>query len=251
MGQVVELPRRGVVRDLLRPGAPLELPVRQRPLGDVQQRLLGEMADQARDWPRARAPRSARLLSMRRSCAAGSCAASTASARSGACFPAPAYGSQSSTDVLMYSTPRSWHHCRISPQSMFQARSIRRSPAERYSPSSAPMFSGVTRFLTNVTPCSIHGLQRGLVRIEVHDGDALRIDVDVPQQNRQRAPRDGAEADEQDSMRKCRHPCVPYGQLSFFTALWSCGRSARTSPAARAAGRRACLRRSRPWTGNR
>ena len=37
----------GVVRDLLRLGAG-ELPVRQGPLGDVEQRLLGEMADETR-----------------------------------------------------------------------------------------------------------------------------------------------------------------------------------------------------------
>ena len=35
--------------------------------------------------------------------------------------------------------------------------------------------------------------------------DTFRIDVDVPQQNRQRAPRHGPETDEQDSMRKRLH----------------------------------------------
>ena len=49
-GQVVELPRRGVVRDLLGL-CTAEFPVRQGPLGDVQEGLLGEMADQARVGP--------------------------------------------------------------------------------------------------------------------------------------------------------------------------------------------------------
>ena len=49
------------------------------------------------------------------------------------------------------------------------------------------------------------GLQGRGVRIEIDDGDALRIDVDVPQQNGQRAPRDGAKADEQDSLREWWH----------------------------------------------
>src|SRR5262245_32206199 len=42
---------------------------------------------------------------------------------------------------------------------MFHARSIRRSPAERYFPSNAPMLSGATRSRTNVTPLSIQGFR--------------------------------------------------------------------------------------------
>ena len=53
------------------------------------------------------------------------------------------------------------------------------------------------------------GPQRRLVRIELHDGDALRIDVEVAQQDGQCAPRDGAKAHEQNSMRKCQHPLAP------------------------------------------
>ena len=61
------------------------------------------------------------------------------------------------------------------------------------------------------------GLQRRFIRIEVHDRDALGIDVDVPQQNRQRAARDASKTDEQDSMRKCQHP-VELLHPSFFTS---------------------------------
>src|ERR1017187_7093809 len=67
------------------------------------------------------------------------------------------YGSHNSTDVLIYSTPWSWHHSRISSASMFHAKSISTSPAERYSPSSVPMFSRVTRLCAKLTPRLIHG----------------------------------------------------------------------------------------------
>src|SRR5262245_26919560 len=50
MGQVVKFLRRGVVRDFLRLSA-AELLVRQGLLSDVQQCLLGEMADQTRVRP--------------------------------------------------------------------------------------------------------------------------------------------------------------------------------------------------------
>src|SRR5207249_11575633 len=45
VGQVIELPGRRVMRDLLSL-SPAELAICQRPLGDVQKGLLGEMADQ-------------------------------------------------------------------------------------------------------------------------------------------------------------------------------------------------------------
>ena len=75
----------------------------------------------------------------------------------GCLFFAPAYGSQSSTEVLMYFTPRSWHHWRMSQQSMFHARSMSRSPSLRYLPSRVPMFPGVMRSRTNRTPWAVKG----------------------------------------------------------------------------------------------
>ncbi len=58
----------------------------------------------------------------------------------------------------MYITPWSRHHWRISSASMFQARSIRRSPAPTCLASSRPMFSSVTRSRTKRTPFAVHGL---------------------------------------------------------------------------------------------
>ena len=44
-----------------------------------------------------------------------------------------------------------------------------------------------------------------LVGLEVHDRDTPRIDGDVPHENRQRAPCDGAETDEQDALGERLH----------------------------------------------
>ncbi len=45
------------------------------------------------------------------------------------------------------------------------------------------MFSGMTRSSMKVMPRSIQGLSAGFVRVELHDGDALRIDLDEAQQD--------------------------------------------------------------------
>ena len=99
VGQVVELPRLGVVRDLLglRAG---ELPLREGPLRDIEERVLREMADQAGLAPcssTAVGPGSFHDAIIRRSFMWRQY-----SVRSVGCLlSAPAYGSQSSTDVLM------------------------------------------------------------------------------------------------------------------------------------------------------
>ena len=83
------------------------------------------------------------------------------------------------------------------------------------------MFSGPTRFLTKVIPCSTQGLSAASSGLEIDDGDALRIDVDVPQQNGQRAPRDRAETDEQNSMGKVSMPSAlssSADHFNFFTS---------------------------------
>ena len=70
------------------------------------------------------------------------------------------------------------------------------------------MFSAVTRSWTNVTPCSIQGLRIASSGSKSMMVMRLGIDMDVPQQNGQRASRHGAETNEQDSMRERRHPHV-------------------------------------------
>ena len=47
--------------------------------------------------------------------------------------------------------------------------------------------------------------QGGLVGVELHNRDALRIDIHVPKQDGQRAPRDGPETDHQNPLSKCQH----------------------------------------------
>ena len=97
---------------------------------------------------------------------------------------------------------------------MFHARSISRSPAERCCPSSAPRFSGVDAVLDEGHALLDPRLQRRLVRLEIHDRDAAcGSTLMCLQQNRQRAPRDRPEADEQDSIGKCQHPAA---------LRWSC-----------------------------
>ena len=49
------------------------------------------------------------------------------------------------------------------------------------------------------------GLQSGVVGLEVNDGDAFGIDVQVLDQNGQRATRHRSKTDQQDSIRKCNH----------------------------------------------
>src|SRR5262249_24673935 len=49
------------------------------------------------------------------------------------------------------------------------------------------------------------GPQRAFIRLEIHYGDTLWIDMDGSQQNRERTARDRTETDEQDSVRKCQH----------------------------------------------
>ena len=53
------------------------------------------------------------------------------------------------------------------------------------------------------------GPERRLVWSEIHDGDALRIDVDEAQKNGERASRDGPEPNEQDFVRKGQHRIRP------------------------------------------
>ena len=86
------------------------------------------------------------------------------------------------------------------------------------------MFSCVTRSLTNVMPCSTHGCSAASSGSKSMMRDALRIDVDMPQKNGQRAPRDGTEADEQDATER-RSSSIPpcycgavRCYLSFFTS---------------------------------
>ena len=213
MRQVVELPRRAMLLRSARPRRRSTFLSASSSLADVEQALLGEMRDQARVGAVLDDRRRARLASSPPSCGAGSCAASRASAPSDACRAARSYGSQTSTDVFMYSTPWSWHHCRISQQSMFHARSISISPAREMLAEQAPHVLRRDRFWTNFTPCSVQGLSAAS-SVEVHDRDVLRVDVDVLQQNRQRALRHGAEAHEHDSARKCQHP-APLLSLSF------------------------------------
>ena len=118
-------------------------------------------------------------------------------------FGPAAYGSHSSVDVLMYSTPWSWHHCRISQASMFQARSIRRSPAPTYF---AEQRAHV--FLGHAVAHEAHALrgpllQLGRAVLEIHHRDVLRRHLEVLEENRQRALGNGAVADEEDFVFEC------------------------------------------------
>ncbi len=80
LGQVVKVLRLGVVGDRLRLRL-AEFLVRQRSLRDVQQRVLGEMADQAGVGSMFDHRRRPGLTPLRKSCAADSCAASRGFAR--------------------------------------------------------------------------------------------------------------------------------------------------------------------------
>ena len=65
-------------------------------------------------------------------------------------------------------------------------------------------------------PCSIHGFSAASSGSNSMIVICVGIDVDVLQQNRQRAPRDEAKAHEQDAIRKRLHRSAP--SLSFFTS---------------------------------
>ena len=69
------------------------------------------------------------------------------------------------------------------------------------------MFSFVTRSLTNVmlVEPTAQGSSRGL---EVHERDTLRIDGDVPQENRQRAPCHGTKPTNTNALTKRLHPLL-------------------------------------------
>ena len=68
------------------------------------------------------------------------------------------------------------------------------------------MFSGVTRLSMKVDAALDPGSERHLVWSEIHDGDALRVDVDEAQQNGERASRDSPETNEHNPVRKGQHP---------------------------------------------
>ena len=168
VGQVIELLRRGMVRNPLGLRA-AEFLVGQRPLGDVQQRLLGEMADEPwvcavlehrgrpRLAPRRDHPPQVHVPPVERPLGR------MLVLRSGVGIP------ELHGRVDVQARRGRGTTARSRTQSMFQARSISRSPAERCRPRSAPMFSAVTRSLTNVMPCSTQGFKARLVGIEVHD----------------------------------------------------------------------------------
>mgnify|MGYP003693611569 CR=1 FL=1 len=104
---------------------------------------------------------------------------------------------------------------------MFQARSIRRSPADRC------LARSVLQVL--LATCALHEghpLLDPAAAAPRRSGSKSMIVMRVGstsmclQQNRQRAPRDGAKTHEQNSLRKCRHPssCLLSVMLSFFTS---------------------------------
>src|SRR3989339_453847 len=97
---------------------------------------------------------------------------------------------------------------------MFHARSINRSPVERYRASTVPRLSGVIRSRTNVSPRAV---------LEIQDRDALARHPNVLQQNGQGTLGDRPVADEQDSLAKVDHRVPPRshgrGTGSFFGPL--------------------------------
>ncbi len=72
------------------------------------------------------------------------------------------------------------------------------SPAERYLPSTAPRFSGAIFSRTKRHALGDPGLQQRRLILEIDDRDVLRRHANVLQQDRQRALRDRAVADEQN-----------------------------------------------------
>ena len=110
----------------------------------------------------------------------------------------------------MYSTPWSWHHWRISQQSMFQARSISRSPGREVL---AQHRAQVLRRDPLADEAHALGRSRACSAsravLEVQDRDVLQRHADVLQEDRQRALGHGAVAHEQYLLLERHHLANP------------------------------------------
>ena len=203
LGQVVKVPRLGVVSDLLRL-RPAEFLFRQRLLRDVQQRLLGEMADQAgvgSVFDHRRRPRLAPLGD-----------------HPPQIHVAPVEGSLGRVLVVGSSVgiPELYRRVHIedapvvAPLHDFATIDVPRQVDQEVSgrevlSQQAPQVLRRHAILDEGHALLDPGLQSVVVWLEVHDGDALGIDAEVLDQNGQRATRHRSKTDEQDSIRKCNH----------------------------------------------
>ena len=243
--------RPGVVRDFLGLRAD-DFLVRQGPLGDVQQRLLGEMADQTGIGamldhrrgpgllPRGDHPPQVHVPPVERPLGR------VLVARSGVRIPQL----HRRVDVQHAVVVAPLHDLAAVdvPGQVDQEVAGRQMLAEER----AHVLFG-DALLDEGHAALDPGPERRLVRSEIHDGDALRIDVDEAQKNGQRASRDGPETNEQDSVRKGQHPvCDPWSSpemlhenlrvpAALLVLLTAPGRQiVRDDPP-----------RNRPWTENR
>ena len=203
LGQVVKVPRLGVVSDPLRL-SPAEFLLRQRALRDVEQRVLGEMADQAgvrsvfdhRRRP-GLAPRGDHPPQI---------------------HVAPVEGSLGRVLVFGSGVGIPELHRRVhiedapvvAPLHDFATIDIPRQVDEEVSgrevlSQQAPQVLRRHAILDESHALLDPGLQRGIVWLKVYDGDALGIDAEVFDQNGQRATRHRSKTDEQDSIRKPNH----------------------------------------------
>ena len=167
-------------------------------LADVEQALLHEMRDEAGVGAVLDDGRRALVLPLRRHAAEVHVAPVERlfrRVRSGRV----AYGSQSSVDVLMYSTPWSWHHCRISqrvdvPGEVDQDVAVADVLLRAACPC-CPRSPGRAR---SGRPWRSTCLSFAALVLEIHDRDVLRRHLDVLEEDRQGALGDRAVADKED-----------------------------------------------------
>ena len=209
--EVVELQGLRVVRDLLRLRA-RELPLGQRPVGDVQKALLGEVADQARVGAVLEHGRRPGLLP-------------------GGHHPAQVHVTPVERPLgrVLVPGPRvrvPELHRRVEIQDAVVVAPLNDLaavdvPGEIDEEVAGRQMFGEERVQVLRRHLLLHEvhalfdprLQRRVIGLELHDRDLRRLDVDVLHEDRQRAPGHEAKAHEQDPIRKRLH-----GQLSFFTS---------------------------------
>ncbi len=204
LSQMVKVPRLGVVSDLLRL-SPAEFLVREGALRDVEERLLGEMADQAwvgsvfdhRRRPRF-APRGDHPPQI---------------------HVAPVQGSLGRVLVFRSSVgiPELYRRVHIedapvvAPLHDFATIDIPRQVDEEVSgrdvlSQQVPQVLRRHAILDESHALLDPRLQSVVVWLKIYDGDVLGIDTEVFDQNGQRATRYCSKTDEQDSIRKPNHP---------------------------------------------
>ena len=202
VGQVIELLGRGMVRNLFSSGA-VEFPIRQRVPGDVQERVFGEMADE---------PGVGSVLEHR-----GRARLGPAGHHPPEVHVPPIEGPLGRRFVGCTGVRIPQLHGRVdvenapvvTPLNDFDAVDVPRQIDEQVAGRNilAEQRAHVLRrdsILNERHALLDPGLEDRVIGIEVHDGDALRIHLDVPQQDGQRAPCHSPKTDEQDSMRKGR-----------------------------------------------